>query len=212
VEDLINEAEKDIRACLEAGAANVQVDFTEGRLSLKLDSSGGLLEQFVALNNRVFERFSAEERRRLGVHSCPGGDRDVTHSADVDYADLLPRLFHLKVGSFYLQLASEPDRERILALISGSIQPNHRVYVGVVDPIDPALESPDEVCARVLEAAKYISINQLGTTDDCGFAPFLDDTSTARELAFSKIAARVKGTAMAARHLSNNSYQTPSAV
>src|SRR5437868_7203929 len=88
--DLISEAEADIRGCLDAGAANVQIDFTEGRLAVKLDRSRKLLEQFIALNNRVLERFSDEERRRIGVHTCPGGDLDSTHSADVDYAELLP--------------------------------------------------------------------------------------------------------------------------
>jgi 5-methyltetrahydropteroyltriglutamate--homocysteine methyltransferase len=201
LEDLITEAERDIRGCLEAGASSVQIDFTEGRLALKLDPSGQLLDQFVALNNQVFERFSEKERLRLGVHSCPGGDRDATHSADVDYAGLLPKLFTLKVTNFYVQMASEPNRGRALELVRRSMQPHHRIFIGVIDPIDPRLETADEVCARVLQAAAHISANQLGTTDDCGFAPFLDDTSTARELAFSKIAARVQGTAMAAERL-----------
>jgi 5-methyltetrahydropteroyltriglutamate--homocysteine methyltransferase len=135
------------------------------------------------------------------VHSCPGGDLDVTHSADVDYAELLPSLFKLKVTNFYLQMASEANRDGVLKLVRGTIQPQQRIFVGVTDPIDSALETPEEVCARVLEAANHIPLEQLGTTDDCGFAPFLDDTSTARDLAFSKIAARVEGTAMAAERL-----------
>jgi 5-methyltetrahydropteroyltriglutamate--homocysteine methyltransferase len=44
-------------------------------------------------------------------------------------------------------------------------------------------------------------VDRLGTTDDCGFAPFADDTSTARETAFQKIQARVEGTELAAREL-----------
>ena len=115
IDDLVNEAERDLRECLVAGAASVQVDFTEGRLSLKLDSSGGLLRSFVALNNRVLDRFTPAERDRIGVHTCPGGDRDSTHSADVDYSALLPLLFELNAGRFYIQLASEPDRKRVLA-------------------------------------------------------------------------------------------------
>lgn len=201
LEDLIGEAERDIRECLEAGASSVQIDFTEGRLALKLDPSGGLLDQFVNLNNRVLERFSEEERRRLGAHSCPGGDLDATHSADVDYAGLLPRLFKLKVTNFYLQMASEKDRARALELIRENLDPQHRVFVGVIDPINAKLETPEEVCERVLEAAEHIPVDQLGTTDDCGFAPFMDDTSTARDLAFAKIAVRVKGTAMATDRL-----------
>jgi len=41
----------------------------------------------------------------------------------------------------------------------------------------------------------------LGSTDDCGFSPFGDDTSTSRDTAFAKIRARVAGTALAARAL-----------
>jgi 5-methyltetrahydropteroyltriglutamate--homocysteine methyltransferase len=199
--DLIHEAGADIRGALEGGAANVQIDFTEGRLSLKLDPSRNLLRSFVALNNQVLDGFTAEERLRIGVHVCPGGDHDSTHSADVDYAGLLPDLFQMNVGRFYLQMASEPDRKRILRLVSQLLRPHQVVFVGVIDPIDPVVETATQVRDRVLEAASFLPLTQLGTTDDCGFAPFADDTSTARDIAFSKIQARVEGTALAAREL-----------
>jgi methionine synthase II (cobalamin-independent) len=199
--DLLSEAEADIRRSLAGGAHSVQVDFTEARLSLKLDPSGGLLRSFVDLNNDVLGRFSTDERSRLGVHTCPGGDHDSTHSADVPYDGLLPTLFDLKVGNFYVQLASESDRPRVLGIIRDSMRPGQRVFVGVIDPIDERVESPEEVRDRVVEAAEFIPLDQLGTTDDCGFSPFGDDTSTARDTAFAKITARVEGTALAARQL-----------
>ena len=179
----------------------VQVDFTEARLSLKLDRSGDLLRSFISLNNQVLSRFSPEERQRIGVHVCPGGDHDSTHSADVDYAELLPDLFQLNLGRFYLQMASEPDRKRVLGIVRQNLKPNHTIFVGVIDPIDPVVETAAQVRDRVLEAASLLPVAQLGTTDDCGFAPFADDTSTAREIAFRKIRARVEGTEMAARQL-----------
>jgi 5-methyltetrahydropteroyltriglutamate--homocysteine methyltransferase len=202
--DLISEAEADIRGCLDAGAANVQIDFTEGRLAVKLDPSSKLLEQFIALNNRVLESFSDVERRRIGVHTCPGGDLDSTHSGDVDYAELLPSLFKLQVTNFYIQLASEKNRPRVLALIRDNLRPGQRIFVGVIDPINPALETVEEVCSRVLEVAEYIPLDQLGSTDDCGFAPFSDDASTSRDLAFEKIRARVAGTNLASERLSRH--------
>jgi 5-methyltetrahydropteroyltriglutamate--homocysteine methyltransferase len=201
ISDLVDEAEADIRGALDAGAACVQIDFTEGRLSLKLDPSGALLRSFVALNNQVLNRFSAEDRPRLGVHVCPGGDHDSTHSADVDYATFLPDLFKMNVGRFYLQMASEPDRKRVLGIVKDLLRPDHTVFIGVIDPINPVVETVAQVRDRVLEAASILPIEQLGTTDDCGFAPFADDTSTAREIAFSKIRARVQGTEQAAREL-----------
>jgi 5-methyltetrahydropteroyltriglutamate--homocysteine methyltransferase len=201
IEDLIIENETDIRRCLRKGAHNVQIDFTEGRLAVKLDPSKGLLRNFIDLNNQVLARFTPAERKKIGVHTCPGGDQDSTHSADVDYADLLPSLFDLKVGNFYIQLASESDPARVLGIIKENARPDQRVFVGVIDPINPRVESPEEVRDRILAAAEYIPLAQLGTTDDCGFSPFADDTSTARDTAFEKIRARVAGTALAAREL-----------
>jgi len=110
IEDLLSEHETEIRRCLKKGAHKVQVDFTEGRLAVKIDPSGHLLNSFVDLNNLALSRFSPEERRRIGVHTCPGNDLDSTHSADVDYAELLPSLFELKAGNFYVALAGERDR------------------------------------------------------------------------------------------------------
>lgn len=201
LDDLVNETESDIRRCLQRGAHAVQLDFTEGRLSVKLDPSKQLLRQFIDLNNRVLERFSAEERKRIGIHTCPGGDKDATHSADVDYADLLPGLFELKAGNFYIQLASEADRRRVLGIIKAHARAAQKIFVGVIDPIDPKIESAEDVRDRVLEAAEFIEADRLGTTDDCGFSPFGDDTSTARDTAFEKIRARVAGTQLAAKEL-----------
>jgi 5-methyltetrahydropteroyltriglutamate--homocysteine methyltransferase len=201
IDDLLNEHETEVRNCLRKGAHCVQVDFTEGRLAIKIDPSGELLHRFVDLNNLALSRFSAEERTRIGVHTCPGGDRDSTHSADVDYAALLPSLFELMAGCFYVALAGEADRRRVLKIIRDHLKPDQKVFVGVISPIDPRIDTPQEVCDRVLEAAEYIPVAQLGTCDDCGFAPFCDDTTTTRETAFAKIRARVLGTALASERL-----------
>ena len=89
----------------------------------------------------------------------------------------------------------------MLEIIRRHLQPDQIVFIGVIDPISPAVETPDQVRDRVLLAAKYLPLAQLGTTDDCGFAPFSDDTSTSRDIAFQKIAARVAGTQMAGKYL-----------
>jgi 5-methyltetrahydropteroyltriglutamate--homocysteine methyltransferase len=201
IEDLLREHEMEVRACLRKGAHKVQIDFTEGRLAVKIDPSGELLHSFIDLNNLALSRFSAEERQRIGVHTCPGSDRDSTHSADVDYADLLPSLFELMAGNFYVALAGEKDRLRVLKIIRDHRKADQRIFVGVIAPIDPRVETAEEVRDRILEAARYIPVGQLGTTDDCGFSPFCDDTTTTRDTAFDKIRARVQGTALAAEIL-----------
>jgi 5-methyltetrahydropteroyltriglutamate--homocysteine methyltransferase len=205
IEDLLNEHETEIRRCLKKGAHMVQVDFTEGRLAVKIDPSGHLLNSFIDLNNLALSRFSPEERRRIGVHTCPGNDFDSTHSADVDYTELLPSLFELRAGNFYIALAGERDRRHALRIIRKYRKPDQRVFVGVIAPIDPRIETPEEVRDHVLEASQYIPIEQLGTTDDCGFSPFSDDTSTSRDTSFAKIQARVLGTKLAEKLIGGHS-------
>jgi 5-methyltetrahydropteroyltriglutamate--homocysteine methyltransferase len=200
--DLTAECVKDIQSAFTAGADSVQIDFTEGRLACKLDPSLGLLRDFVALNNLVLDRFSDQERSRIGVHTCPGGDHNSTHSADVDYAELLPDLFAIKAGRFFLQMASEADRPRVLDVIARERRPGQTVFIGVIDPIDDAIESAETVRDRTLEAVEHLGgAEGFGTTDDCGFSPFGDDVATARETAFAKIKARVDGTRLAAERL-----------
>jgi 5-methyltetrahydropteroyltriglutamate--homocysteine methyltransferase len=199
IADLLREHETEIRACLAKGAYKVQIDFTEGRFAMKADPSGYLLHSFIDLNNLALARFSAAERDRIAVHTCPGGDHHATHSADVDYATLLPKLFELNVGNFCVALSSEGDRVRVLKIIRGAMKPGQRVFIGVVSPNDPRVDRPEDVRDRVMEAAEYIPIEQLGTCDDCGYAPFYDETSNSRDTAFAKIQARVEGTEMASR-------------
>lgn len=200
IRDLLNEGEKDIRKCL-AENVSVQIDFTEGRLALKLDPSKSLLKTFIELNNEVLSRFSAEERSRIGIHTCPGGDQDSTHSADVDYTSFLPEFFQINAGQFFVQLASEKDRKKALSTMKPFATGKRRIFVGVTDPISKQIETELTVQDRIIEAMEFIPFDNFGTTDDCGFSPFGDDTSTSRDIAFAKIQARVLGTQMAAKKL-----------
>ena len=216
--DLVNECEKDIRGAFAAGAARVSIDFTEGRLACRCDSrnpwtGAGMLPHFIDLNNRVIDRFSADERSRIGVHTCPGGDRDSVHSADVPYNSLLPSLFQMNAGYFLIQFKSERNPVQVYQDIAASIRSDANgvkqvAYIGVTNPGNPRVESAQEVCDQLVAAAKYIPKDQLGSTDDCGFSPFSIDEKPnhgspdyARDVAFQKIASRIQGTKMAAELL-----------
>ena len=216
--DLIDECEKDIRQAFDAGAVRVSVDFTEGRLATRADprnpwTGAGMLPHFIELNNRVMARFSAEERVNIGIHTCPGGDRDSVHSADVPYNDLLPSMFKINAGYFLIQLASERDKDPVYESIGKHSRDDadgvpQMCYVGVINPGNPRVESADEVRAALVRAANFIPKERLGATDDCGFSPFSIDEKPnhgspdfAREVAWQKIADRVQGTKMAAEEL-----------
>jgi methionine synthase II (cobalamin-independent) len=216
--DLVDQCEQDIRKAFAAGAKRVSVDFTEGRLACRNDPNNpwtgrGMLGDFIKLNNRVLDRFTAEERKDIGIHTCPGGDCDATHSADVDYADLLPSMFKMNVGYFLMQLASEPDKERIYKLIGEHLRADANgvaqvAFIGVINPQHPRVETPEEVRDDLLLASRYIPKERLGATDDCGFSPFSIDVKpkhgspdVARDIAFQKIKSRIEGTSMASEQL-----------
>jgi methionine synthase II (cobalamin-independent) len=217
-EDLVNECEKDIRGAFAAGAARVSIDFTEGRLATREDprnpwTGAGLLPHFIELNNRVLARFTPEERAKIGIHTCPGGDRDSVHSADVPYNNLLPSMFQMNAGYFLIQLASERDKDPVYRSIGEHLRDDaagvaQMAYIGVCVTQSPRAESPQEICDALVRASNFIPKERLGSTDDCGYSPFSIDEKPnhgspdyARDVAFQKITNRVEGTRMAAEKL-----------
>jgi methionine synthase II (cobalamin-independent) len=216
--DLIDECEKDIRQAFAAGAARVSIDFTEGRLATREDhrnpwTGAGMLPHFIDLNNRVLERFTPEERVNIGIHTCPGGDRDSVHSADVPYNNLLGTMFDINAGYFLIQLASERDKDPVYESIGKHLRTDangvtQMAYIGVINGLNPRIESPQEVADALVRAANFIPKEQLGATDDCGFSPFSIDEKPshgspdyARDVAFQKITNRVEGARAAASKL-----------
>jgi methionine synthase II (cobalamin-independent) len=216
--DLVDECEKDIRQCFAAGAERVSIDFTEGRLANKNDSRNpwtgrDMLGDFIELNNRVLDRFSAEERRNIGVHTCPGGDMDSVHSKDVPYEKLLDRMFELNAGYFLIQCASEEDKEKVYKLVGENSRDDANgvpqvCFMGVINPLTPEVETPEQVKDDLVTAARYIPVERLGATDDCGFSPFSRDEKPkhgspdyARDVAMEKISNRIEGARMASEEL-----------
>jgi methionine synthase II (cobalamin-independent) len=217
-DDIVDECEKDIRQAFAAGAARVSIDFTEGRLATRDDhrnpwTGANLLPRFIALNNRVLDRFTPQERLNIGIHTCPGGDRDSVHSADVPYNNLLGTMFDINAGYFLIQLASERDKDPVYQSIGKWLRADadgipQTAYIGVINPLNPRVESSREVADALIRAANFIPKEQLGSTDDCGFSPFSIDEKPshgspdfARDIAFQKITNRVEGTRMAAEKL-----------
>jgi hypothetical protein len=91
--------------------------------------------------SRVLDKFTPEERKNIGIHTCPGGDCDSVHSLDVDYHELLPMLFQyvspaslfyfdeliervkrMNAGYFLIQLASEKNKEKVYQEIGETIR------------------------------------------------------------------------------------------
>ncbi|MBA3298674.1 MAG: hypothetical protein H0U24_01200 [Thermoleophilaceae bacterium] len=216
--DLCDECEKDIRQCFAAGAVRVSIDFTEGRLANKNDSRNpwtgkDMLDDFIELNNRVIDRFSAEERKNIGIHTCPGGDCDSVHSKEVPYEKLLTKMFNINAGYFLIQCSSEEDKEKVYKLCGENSREDANgvpqvCFMGVINPLTPEVETAEQVKNDLVTAAKYIPVERLGATDDCGFSPFSRDEKPkhgspdfARDVAMQKISARLEGARLASEEL-----------
>ncbi|QRV80945.1 methionine synthase vitamin-B12 independent protein [Ceratobasidium sp. AG-Ba] len=217
--DLCDQAELDIRKCFQAGAVRVSIDFTEGQLNLRnwTNPSERLLDFFIDLNNRVINRFTAGERAHIGVHTCCRASEEQF----LPYEELVKEMFKMNAGYFLIHCAAERDRNRILKLVGKNIRRDangvkQMAYIGVTSTVDPRIETPEEIAQMLVSATKYIPTDQLGATDevvwgisDCGFACFCDDARTkhslnpdnARDIAFQKIVARVKGARIASERL-----------
>ena len=219
LDDVVRGCVEDIERCFAAGASRVSIDFTEGRLALRRDvrapwAGPNALAGFIELINRVLDRLAPRHRSAVGVHTCPGNDNDSAHSADVDYAGLIPELFQIEAGYFLVQSASEQDPDRVARLIGRQLRsaPTDRrpprVLIGVTNPTSPKLETAEEIRDHLVRASRFIPAEVLGSTDDCGFSPYLIDEKPrhgspdfARDVAFAKIAARVRGTQLATEEL-----------
>jgi methionine synthase II (cobalamin-independent) len=216
--DCVDECEKDIRKCFQAGAVRVSVDFTEGRLANKNDARNpwtnkNMLQEFIDLNNRVFDRFTPYERKNIGIHTCPGGDCDSVHSLEVPYELLLSKMFEINAGYFLIQCASEQDHESVYEMCGRYRREDANgvpqfCFMGVIKVGDPTIETPELVKNELLTAAKYIPADRLGATDDCGFSPFSRDVKPAhgspdfaRDVAMQKIISRNLGAQLASREL-----------
>ena len=119
----------------------------------------------VALNNAAIE--GAPEDLVINTHVCRGNYHS-TYAFEGGYDSIAPYLFaNEDVDAFYLEF----DTPR-----AGSFEPlryvaeGKKVVLGLITTKDPKLEDKDAVIARIHEAAKYVPLENLYLSPQCGFA------------------------------------------
>ena len=119
----------------------------------------------VALNNAAIE--GAPEDLVINTHVCRGNYHS-TYAFEGGYDPIAPYLFaNEDVDAFYLEF----DTPR-----AGSFEPlryvaeGKKVVLGLITTKDPKLEDKDAVIARIHEAAKYVPLENLYLSPQCGFA------------------------------------------
>ncbi len=175
-DDVTDAFHNELRALADAGCGYVQIDETtllslsDTRIWEPLRRRGDdgrklLLETYPALMNRAFE--GRPEGLHLAMHMCRGNNQSHW-SAECSYDLVAERLFNtINVDSFFL----EYDTPRAGGFEPLRFMPRHKtVVLGLVSSKFPELESKDALKRRIDAAAKYIDLDQLSLSPQCGFA------------------------------------------
>jgi methionine synthase II (cobalamin-independent) len=121
-------------------------------------------ERAIAAENAVIEGFSDVT---FGIHICRGNERSMWHR-EGHYDAIAERLFS---GLNHDRLLLEYDSDRAGSFEPLRFVPRGKVAVlGLITTKMPALESLDELKRRIEEATRYLPLEQLALSPQCGFS------------------------------------------
>lgn len=193
-EDVIKAYNEFVREIYAAGCRNLQFDdcvwggMVNPKIAVALTGrSGEALEEYksllLRLNNEVVA--AAPDDLLINTHVCRGNYHSTFFSSGAydGVADLLFGEEH--VNAYYL----EYDDERSggfapLAKVSG----DKKVVLGLITTKTPVLENKEKVIARIHEAAKYIPLDRLYLSPQCGFASCEIGNKLTEEQQWAKLA------------------------
>lgn len=175
MDDLVAGYRGVIKQLYDAGCRNIQFDdCTWGMLVdpaakaiYKANEEGleHIKTQYLDINNRAIE--GKPDDLVINTHVCRGNYHS-TYASQGAYDTVSKVLFAKEnVNAFYLEF----DDER-----SGSFEPlaavtgDKKVVLGLVTTKSPKLESKEMIIARIHEAAKYVPLERLYLSPQCGFA------------------------------------------
>jgi 5-methyltetrahydropteroyltriglutamate--homocysteine methyltransferase len=139
------------------------------------------LELAVKLMNEVTAGFESRGMR-LGIHVCRGNwSRDESTLLSGSYHPLLPVLERMRLHQVVLEHATPRAGELLVV-------PGKELGLGVVNPRTDAVETADEVHARIAEALKLLPAERLFVNPDCGFGTFATRPMATPEVAEAKVA------------------------
>ena len=174
-EDIANGYKKVIRDLYDAGCRNIQLDDCSWGMCVDphataifgTDEAGlqKIMEQLLAINNRAIE--GAPEDLVINTHVCRGNFHS-TYASSGAYDCVAETLFAREnVSAYYLEF----DDAR-----SGGFEPlksvngDKKVVLGLITTKSSKLEDKEDVIKRIHEAAKYVPLERLYLSPQCGFA------------------------------------------
>ncbi len=175
-EDLIAVYAAEVKALADAGCRYLQLDDTnlaylcDPKLRDRVKSLGEDPDKLPALYAKIINGAIANRPSdmRITVHLCRGNSLSRGH-AEGGYEPVADAMFNLlKVDGFFLEY--DDGRSGDFAPLRFVPKGNLRVVVGVITSKFAALEPKDQIKKRIEEAAKYMPLDQMCLSAQCGFA------------------------------------------
>jgi 5-methyltetrahydropteroyltriglutamate--homocysteine methyltransferase len=174
-DDTIEAFGKELKALADAGCRYVQIDetafakFGDPDVQAQLDDRGDdwnvLLDKYIDVTNRVLK--DAPETLLIGMHLCRGNRGGQWHS-EGSYDAVADRLFNaLNIPLYFL----EYDSPRAGSFTPLRLVPPHKsVVLGLVSTKTATMEDKDALKKRVDDAARFVDLERLAVSPQCGFA------------------------------------------
>ena len=192
-DDLCAAYRKAVKAFYEAGCRYLQIDevrmvaVADPKFRATRSLSDADFERLIGL----FERLVSDSLRdkpadmTVTMHNCRGNFRS-RWAAEGSYEPVAERLFNIQgVDAYFL----EYDSERAGGFEPLRFLPKHKLaVVGVVTSKIGALEPKDAIKRRIDEAAKYVPIERLCLSPQCGFASTEEGNEVSEDQQWAKLA------------------------
>jgi 5-methyltetrahydropteroyltriglutamate--homocysteine methyltransferase len=174
-DDTVKAYAQELAALAAAGCRYVQIDETafakfgdpdvQAGLAARGDDWSRLIDTYIGVTNRVLR--SAPAGMAIGMHLCRGNRGGQWH-AEGSYEVVADRLFNtLDIGFFFLEYDSPRSGDFApLRLVPKS----KSVVLGLVSTKTSALEDKDMLKRRVEEAGRFVDLDRLAVSPQCGFA------------------------------------------
>ena len=174
-EDTVDAFGRELKALADAGCRYVQIDETafakfgdpevQAQLKGRGDDWSALIDKYVAVTNRILK--SAPTGMQIGMHLCRGNRGGQWH-AEGSYDSVAERLFNVLNIPFYFL---EYDSPRAGTFTPLRLVPRQKtVVLGLISTKTPAMENKDELRKRVEDANRYLDLDCLAVSPQCGFA------------------------------------------
>jgi 5-methyltetrahydropteroyltriglutamate--homocysteine methyltransferase len=168
---------EEVQALIDEGASYVQMDapsysnfFDRNRREVLKQNGIDLneaLDAAIAADNAMIDGIKRNPDVVLGIHFCRGNKRSAW-GAEGSYEPIAEKAFaSLKMDRYLLEF----DTDR-----AGGFEPlrfvpkGKTVVLGLITTKEPQLEAEDQLLKRIDQASKYVPVENLAVSTQCGFA------------------------------------------